>query len=61
MTTLCLELAAAWAEKASRAAATLTHAALAPALFKPEYVAELQAEFDKARAWSRYWAAVGSA
>lgn len=31
------------------------HAAMAPALFKPEYVDELRAEIVRATAQARYW------
>lgn len=48
MTTLRQSLAEAWGRRANVAEADLTAASTAPALFKPEYVAERQADRDHA-------------
>lgn len=54
-TTATGTLCEAWAGRYERAAETLQHAEAAPALFKPEYVEELQADAAKAGAEYRYW------
>lgn len=48
-------LRAAWLNRARAAEADLNHAAQAPALFKPEFVEQRQADFAKAIAWARFW------
>lgn len=45
----------AWLNKAERALETLVHMRHAPALFKPEDVAEVEAEYRTAVRWARYW------
>jgi hypothetical protein len=57
MSTTATGLAVAWAARAQRAAETLGHAQQAPALFKPEYVEELQREYVTAMHWVGYWRA----
>jgi hypothetical protein len=59
MTNLQTSLTEAWAERANIAAKTLGHAAKAPALFRPERVAELEAEFQQAVRWHNYWQQIG--
>lgn len=56
-TPLAESMQLAWLTKAHAAAIELTHAAQAPALFKPERVAQVEADYQHARRWARYWAA----
>lgn len=60
MTNLQTSLSEAWAERANTAAKMLGHAAKAPALFRPERVAELEAEFQQAVQWHNYYRAQGA-
>jgi hypothetical protein len=59
MTNLQTSLTEAWAERANIAAKTLGHAAKAPTLFRPERIAELEAEFDRAVSQHNYWQRLG--
>lgn len=60
MTKLSANLAEAWMQRQSAAAVELLAAQAAPALFKPERVAQVGVDYQRARAWSGYWTGVGS-
>lgn len=55
MSDLCTNLALAWRDRATKAAAMLQHSETAPALFRPEYVAELQEEVMYALGQFNFW------
>jgi hypothetical protein len=55
MHTTAANLAAAWADRAEEAAATLRHAEAAPGLFRPDHVALLRDDLARAVKQARFW------
>lgn len=59
-TTATDSLAAAWIDRAQRAAEKLRHMEAAPALFRPEAVERTRADYLRAVEQVRYWRGIGA-
>lgn len=57
MKTAAPALADAFAERATELAEQIGQARIAPALFQPDHVDQLDDDFQTAAAWHRYWSA----
>lgn len=52
---LSMSMAEAWVARAQSAATDLRFAEQAPALFRPEYVAEREQDYRDAVRWAQFW------